>query len=260
MEKIKIGIEKIKYGVKHNKITTFLACGLFLPLIIMILLKEKTTDNIMMTFLIVPIIYRIIGNIVLKVLVKKGMNESTDYFVILTRIVAMIAFFVVALIANANGSINWPFIGILLISVAMGYFDKFVFIVIGSLFHISAEGFIYGNSSSVDSVDSLINNSANSYEQADGTIIYKDSTGKIIGSSKYDKNTGETTYWNESLGYIGKSIKGANSTQEFYDKNLNYKGKSVKESNGTTSYYDEKSNYEGRSKDNNDNTTTYHKN
>lgn len=257
---MKKAFEKIKYGVKHNKITTLLACGLLVPFVIIILLNEKTFDNIMMTFLIVPIVYRIVGNIVLKILVKKGMRESTDYFVILTRIVAMVVFFVVAFIADANGAINWPIIGIILTSVAMGYFDKFVFLVIGSLFHISAEGFAYGNSNSVDSVDSLINNSANSYEQPDGTIIYKDNNGKTIGSSKYDKNTGETTYWNECLGYIGKSVKGVNNSQEFYDKNINYKGKSVKESNGTTSYYDENSNFKGKSKDNNNKTTTYNKN
>lgn len=252
--------KKLKYGLGHNKITTILALGLIIPLVLIISLKEKNVDNILMTFLIVPIVYRLIGRVIIKMLVKAGKNESTDYFIIATRIVAMVVFFVVALIANASGAINYPFLAIVLLSIAMGYFDKFVFIVIGSLFHISAEGFVYGNPSSVDSVDVLLGKSANSYTQPDGTVIYKDSTGKTIGSSKYDEKTGETTYWNESLGYVGKSTKGVNNSKEYYDKDINYKGKSVKENDGTTSYYDEKSNYAGKSVNNSDGTSTYHKN
>ena len=213
-----------------------------------------------MTFLIVPIVYRLIGRVIIKMLVKAGKNESTDYFIIATRIVAMVVFFVVALIANASGAINYPFLAIVLLSIAMGYFDKFVFIVIGSLFHISAEGFVYGNPSSVDSVDVLLGKSANSYTQPDGTVIYKDSTGKTIGSSKYDEKTGETTYWNDKGEYIGKSNKSENGNEKYWDSNLNYKGQSEKNSNGTTSYYDENLNHKGLSKDNSNGTSTYNKN
>lgn len=94
---MKKNLEKIKYGLKNNKITTILAFGLIIPIVIILLVNEKNVDNILMIFLIVPIVYRIIGNIILKILVKKGLNESTEYFVILSRIATMIVFFVVTL-------------------------------------------------------------------------------------------------------------------------------------------------------------------
>lgn len=260
MGKIKKGIEKIKYGFIYNKITTLLSLGLIILLVVLCCIngvfgsdKEfmDVLDDMFWLFLIVPIAYRFIGSFVLKLLVKKGMNESTEFFVILTRLAVMITSFIIFLIAGA-GIGNTIFFGIL-----MGYLDKFVFLVINAFFHVSID---YGSKSSETDISSLISNSKNSYKQPDGTTIYKDSTGKTIGYSKYDEKTGETIYWNENMGYIGKSINGVNNSQEFYDKNLNYNGKSVKETDGTTNYYDEKLNYKGRSKDNSDNTTTYHKN
>lgn len=67
--------KKLKYGLGHNKITTILALGLIIPLVLIISLKEKNVDNILMTFLIVPIVYRLIGRVIIKMLVKAGKNE-----------------------------------------------------------------------------------------------------------------------------------------------------------------------------------------
>lgn len=251
-------IEKLKYGLKNNKITTILAFGIILPIAIILLVNEKNVDNILMIFLIVPIVYRIVGNIILKIMVKKGLNESTEYFVILSRIATMITFFVVTLIANIKGAIHYPFIGIILISICMGYFDKFVFFVLQSLFHFAAESNIYGVSESVESMDSLIGNAKTSFKQSDGTTIYQDESGKVIGQARYNEKTGETIYLNSNMGYIGKSSKDSLGDEQYFDSKLNYKGKSVKESNGITSYYDNKSSYKGSSK-NNGNTTNYNK-
>lgn len=260
MENIKKGIEKIKYGFIYNKITTLLSLGLIILLVIICITngvfannKEfmDVLDDMFWIFLVIPIGYRFIGSFVLKLLVKNGMKESTEFFVILTRLAVMLTSFIIFLITGA-GIGNTIFFGIL-----MGYLDKFVFLVINAFFHISID---YGSKSSENDVSGLMSNSKNSYKQPDGTTVYKDSTGKTIGSSKYDEKTGETIYWNENMGYIGKSINRVNNSQEFYDKTLNYKGKSVKETDETTNYYDEKLNYKGKSKDNSDNTTTYHKN
>ena len=255
---MKKNLEKLKYGLKNNKITTILAFGLIIPIVLILLVNEKNVDNILMIFLIVPIVYRIIGNIILKILVKKGLNESTEYFVILSRIATMIVFFIVTLIANIKGAIHYPFLGIILISICMGYFDKFVFFVLKFLFNFAAESSIYGVQNSVDSVDSLIGNAKTSFKQSDGTTIYQDESGKVIGTARYDEKTGETIYLNSNMGYIGKSNKDTLGDEQYFDKNLNYKGKSVKESNGMTSYYDDKSSYKGSSKDNG-NTTNYNK-
>lgn len=86
-------IEKLIYGLKNNKITTILSFGLIIPIGIILLINEKNVDNILLIFLIVPIVYRIIGNFILKILVSKGLNESTEYFVILSRIATMIMFY-----------------------------------------------------------------------------------------------------------------------------------------------------------------------
>ena len=82
-------LKKLKYGLGHNKITTILALGLIIPLVLIISLKEKNVDNILMTFLIVPIVYRLIGRVILKILMKAGKNESTDYFIIATIILLL---------------------------------------------------------------------------------------------------------------------------------------------------------------------------
>ena len=39
--------KKLKYGLGHNKITTILALGLIIPLVLIISLKEKNVDNIL---------------------------------------------------------------------------------------------------------------------------------------------------------------------------------------------------------------------
>ena len=260
--KVKKVFEKIKYGFMYNKITTLLSAGLIILLFVLCFTNGifgsgkdfmDILDDMFWVFLLVPIAYRFVGSFILKMLVKAGMKESTDYFAILTRIAVMITCFIIFIIAGA-GIGNTIFFGILI-----GYLDKFIFFLIQIFAHISIESYAYGNTSNINDVGSLVSNSKNSYQQPDGTVVYKDSTGKTIGSSKFDEKTGETIYWNENMGYIGKSIDGGNNSKEFYDKDINYKGKSIKETNGTTTYYDEKSNYKGKSKSSKDNTTYYEK-
>ena len=70
--------------------------------------------------------------------------------------------------------------------------------------------------------------------------------------------TGETTYWNENMKYVGKSTSNGN-TKTYFDSKLNYEGKSEKQSNGNTNYYDKNLNYKGKSRDNSNKTTTHFK-
>lgn len=140
----------------------------------------------------------------------------------------------------------------------MGYFDKFVFFILRFFFDFIAESSFYGTSDSVDSVDSLLSSSKTSIKQSDGTVIYQDESGKVIGQARYNEKTGETIYLNSNMGYIGKSNKDALGDEQYFDSKLNYKGKSVKESNGITSFYNQKSSYKGSSK-NNGNITNFNK-
>lgn len=255
---MKKSFTKIIYGLNNNKISTILAFGLIIPMTIILLVIEKSIDSILLTFLIVPFAYRFLGNIIIKLLIKKGFAESNEYFILMNRIVTMLIFCVVASIANYQGYIQYPFIGIISVSIAMGYFDKFFFFVLHFFSEFIAESSVYGLSDGIGSVDSLISNSRTSTKQADGTTIYQDSSGQVIGSSKYNSKTGETIYLNANMGYLGKSNKDSLGHEQYFDSKLNYTGQSVKESNGTTSYYDRHASFKGISKDNG-NTTSYHK-
>ena len=66
MDKIKKIPETIKVGFSTNKITLLLAVGIWIPIIISFLI----CDNEIMPLLIVPILYRLIGNLILKKIQK----------------------------------------------------------------------------------------------------------------------------------------------------------------------------------------------
>lgn len=150
-------------------------------------------------------------------------------------------------------------IQIILLCICIAYFDKLLILIFASFFGTLSNGAIFGSDSSVESVDSLMNDTKTTFDRSDGSKIYKDANGKTIGISRYNEKTGETTYWNENMKYVGKSEKGSNGNEKYFDSKLNYKGQSEKNSNGYTSYYDEKLNYKGKSRENSNGTNTYFK-
>ncbi len=254
MDKIKKIPETIKVGFSTNKITLLLAVGIWIPIIISFLI----CDNEIMPLLIVPILYRLIGNLILKKMREHGRCESIAYFNIFTRLFIIIGFVILSLlfknvISEFTGVDNLNLGNALFFGIICAYFDKLAILILNAIFHVNLGS--SNNESAINGVNDMLAKTKNTYTQPDGTVVYRDKDGIVIGTSK--TSNGETLYWNSNLSYIGKSKNENNGTTEYYDKDLNYKGKSKKESNGTTEYYDEKLNYKGKSKEYSDGSSTH---
>lgn len=254
-EKLKNLISEIKYGIKNNKITFILGIFTIVPIIVSLKIWD---GNPIIGLAVVPIIYRLICNIVLWIMAKAGKNERRELFNTISRLSIFIGFLILAIVSSALGYEKMGFIEIILVSILIAYYDVVVIAIIKTIFGIDFSS--SSSSNSTKSVNELLNNTKTSFNSSNGTKIYQDSTGKTIGRSTYDEKTGETRYWNDKGEYIGKSNKSENGNEKYWDSNLNYKGQSEKNSNGTTSYYDENLNHKGLSKDNSNGTSTYNKN
>ena len=259
-DKIKNLIAEIKYGIKNNKVTFILGVFTLVPILISLKVWE---GNAIIGLVVVPVIYRLICNIILWIMVKAGKNERRELFNTISRLSILIGFFILALLSSAIGLEKVGFIEIILVSILIAYFDV-VFIsgikaILTALFNMDFSKYD-SSSNSIKSVSGLLKNTHTSYNNSDGSKLYQDSNGKTIGRSTYDEKTGETKFWNEKGEYIGKSDKDKNGTEKYWDKNMTYQGLSEKNSNGTTSYYDEKLEFKGYSKDkSNDVTAHYNK-
>jgi len=247
-------IDKAKYGFKNNKVTVILGLCTIIPVIISLNLFD---GNPIIGLAIVPIFYRLICRLILWIMKKRGSNESTDFFNTLSRMSILVSFFLLALLSTILGYEKMGFIEIILLSLFVAYFDKVLVLIFSSIFGTMLGS--VGLGSSTNSVTDLMDNTSTVFDHSDGTKIYKDSSGKVIGKSSYNATTGETTYWNEKLEYIGKSEKNSNGNEKYWDSKLNYKGQSEKNNNGYTSYYDEKLNYKGKSRENSNGTSSHFK-
>ena len=248
--------DKIKFGFINNKFTAILGICTIIPIIIALNIWD---GNAVIGLAVVPILYRIICNIILWIIKKKGRPENTKLFNNISRISVFIGFFILACLSTALGREEMGFIEIILLCICIAYFDKLLILIFKAITGAAFNGAIFSSDSSVESVDSLINGTKTTFDRADGSKIYKDANGKTIGISRYNKTTGETTYWNENMQYVGKSGKDSNGNEKYFDSKLNYKGKSEKNSNGYTSYYDDKLNFKGNSRENSNGTSSYFK-
>lgn len=249
-------IDKIKFGFINNKITVILGICTIIPIIISLKIWD---GNAVIGLAVAPVLYRLICNLILWIVKKSGRPENTGLFNSISRISVFIGFFILACISSALGLEKMGIIQIILLCICIAYFDKLLILIFASFFGTLSNGAIFGSDSSVESVDSLMNDTKTTFDRSDGSKIYKDANGKTIGISRYNEKTGETTYWNENMKYVGKSEKGSNGNEKYFDSKLNYKGQSEKNSNGYTSYYDEKLNYKGKSRENSNGTNTYFK-
>lgn len=170
-----------------------------------------------------------------------------------------IGFFILACLSTALGREEMGFIEIILLCICIAYFDKLLILIFKAITGVASNGAIFSSDSTVESVDSLMSGTKTTFDRADGSKIYQDANGKTIGISRYNKTTGETTYWNENMQYVGKSGKDNNGNEKYFDSKLNYKGKSEKNNNGYTTYYDDKLNYKGKSRSNSNRTDSYFK-
>lgn len=246
--------DKIKFGFINNKFTAILGICTIIPIIISLNVWD---GNAIIGLAVVPILYRIICNIILWVIKKKGRPENTRLFNNISRISVFIGFFILACLSTALGREEMGVIEIILLCICIAYFDKLLILIFKAITGVVFNGAIFSSGSSVESVDSLINETKITFDRADGSKIYQDANGKTIGISRYNKTTGETTYWNENMQYVGKSEKDNNGNERYFDSKLNYKGQSEKNSNGYTTYYDEKLNYKGKSRSNSNGTDSY---
>lgn len=248
--------DKIKFGFINNKFTAILGICTIIPIIISLNVWD---GNAIIGLAVVPILYRIICNIILWIIKKKGRPENTRLFNNISRISVFIGFFILACLSTALGREEMGFIEMILLCICIAYFDKLLILIFKAITGVAFNGVIFSSDSSVESVDSLINETKITFDRADGSKIYQDANGKTIGISRYNKTTGETTYWNENMQYVGKSEKDNNGNERYFDSKLNYKGQSEKNSNGYTIYYDEKLNYKGKSRSNSNGTDSYFK-
>lgn len=248
--------DKIKFGFINNKFTAILGICTIIPIIISLNVWD---GNAIIGLAVVPILYRIICNIILWIIKKKGRPENTRLFNNISRISVFIGFFILACLSTALGREEMGFIEMILLCICIAYFDKLLILIFKAITGVAFNGVIFSSDSSVESVDSLINGTKITFDRADGSKIYQDANGKTIGISRYNKTTGETTYWNENMQYVGKSEKDNNGNERYFDSKLNYKGQSEKNSNGYTTYYDEKLNYKGKSRSNSNGTDSYFK-
>lgn len=246
--------DKIKFGFINNKFTAILGICTIIPIIISLNVWD---GNAIIGLAVVPILYRIICNIILWIIKKKGRPENTRLFNNISRISVFIGFFILACLSTALGREEMGFIEMILLCICIAYFDKLLILIFKAITGVAFNGVIFSSDSSVESVDSLINETKITFDRADGSKIYQDANGKTIGISRYNKTTGETTYWNENMQYVGKSEKDNNGNERYFDSKLNYKGQSEKNSNGYTTYYDEKLNYKGKSRSNSNGTDSY---
>lgn len=249
-------ISKIKYGFINNKITVILGICTIIPIIISLNIWD---GNAIIGLALTPILYRVICNIVLWIIKKRGRPENISLFNTISRISVFIGFFILACLSTMLGREEMGIIEIILLCVCIAYFDKLLILIFKVFTGTGFNESIINSDSSVDNVNSLMNNTKTTFDRTDGSKIYKDASGKTIGISRYNKATGETTYWNENMQYVGKSGKDSNGNEKFFDSKLNYKGKSEKNSNGYTSYYDENLNFKGKSRKNSNGTESYFK-
>ena len=249
-------IDKIKFGFVNNKFTTILGICTIIPIIISLNVWD---GNAVIGLAVVPVLYRVICNIILWIIKKKGRPENTKLFNSISRISVFIGFFILACLSTALGREEMGLIEMILLCICIAYFDKVLILILKAFTGVALNGAIFSSGSSVESVDSLMNGTKTTFDRADGSKIYKDANGKTIGISRYNKTTGETTYWNENMQYVGKSGKDSNGNEKYFDSKLNYKGKSEKNSNGYTSYYDDKLNFKGNSRENSNGTSSYFK-
>lgn len=248
--------DKIKFGFMNNKFTVILGIGTIIPIIIGLKIFD---GNPVIGLAVIPVLYRLICNLILWIIKKKGRPENTKLFNTISRLSVFIGFFILACVSSLLGLEKMGIIQIILLCVCIAYFDKLLILIFVSFFGALSNGTLFDSSASADSVDSLMGNTKTTFDRSDGSKIYQDASGKTIGISRYNEKTGETTYWNENMKYVGKSEKGSTGNEKYFDSKLNYKGQSEKNSNGYTSYYDEKLNYKGKSRENSNGTNTYFK-
>ena len=248
--------DKIKFGFINNKFTAILGTCTIIPIIIALNIWD---GNAVIGLAVVPILYRIICNIILWIIKKKGRPENTKLFNNISRISVFIGFFILACLSTALGREEMGFIEIILLCICIAYFDKLLILIFKAITGATFNGAIFSSGSSVESVDSLMNNTKITFDRSNGKKIYQDTSGRTIGMSTYNEKTGETIYWNENMQFIGKSEKDKYGNERYFDSKLNYKGQSEKNSNGYTTYYDEKLNYKGKSRSNSNGTDSYFK-
>ena len=249
-------MDKIKFGFMNNKFTLILGICTIIPIIISLNIWD---GNAVIGLAVVPVLYRIICNLILWIVKKSGRPENTKLFNSISRISVFIGFFILACISSALGLEKMGIIQIILLCICIAYFDKLLILIFGAFVGTLSSGTFLNSGSSADSVDSLMNDTKTTFDRSDGSKIYKDSSGKTIGISRYNEKTGETTYWNENMQYVGKSGKDSNGNEKYFDSKLNYKGQSEKNSNGYTSYYDKDLNFKGKSRENGNGTSSYFK-
>lgn len=249
-------MDKIKFGFMNNKFTVILGICTIIPIIISL---NIWNGNAVIGLAVVPVLYRIICNLILWIVKKSGRPENTKLFNSISRISVFIGFFILACISSALGLEKMGIIQIILLCICIAYFDKLLILIFGAFVGTLSSGTILNSGSSADSVDSLMNDTKTTFDRSDGSKIYKDASGKTIGISRYNEKTGETTYWNENMQYVGKSGKDSNGNEKYFDSKLNYKGQSEKNSNGYTSYYDKDLNFKGKSRENGNGTSSYFK-
>lgn len=249
-------IDKIKFGFMNNKFTAILGICTIIPIIIGLNIWK---GNAVIGLAVIPVLYRLICNFILWIIKKKGRPENTKLFNTISRLSVFIGFFILACASSLLGLEKMGIIQIILLCVCIAYFDKLLILIFASFFAALFSSSMVNSNSSVESIDSLMNDTKTTFDRSDGTKIYKDASGRTIGQSRYNERTGETTYWNENMQYVGKSAKASNGNEKYFDSKLNYKGQSEKNSNGYTSYYDENLNYKGKSRENSNGTNTYFK-
>lgn len=245
---------RIKFELKNNIVTMILGICTIVPIIIALNIFD---GNAVIGLAVVPVIYRLICNIILWIVKKAGRPENTNLFNGISRISVFIGFFILCCLSVALGREKMGIIEIILFSLVIAYFDKVLIIIAKSFFGVMATPEMFMGSG-VDNVGSLMSSTKTTFERPDGAKIYKDANGRTVGMSRYNEKTGETTYWNENMKYVGKSTSNGN-TKTYFDSKLNYEGKSEKQSNGNTNYYDKNLNYKGKSRDNSNKTTTHFK-
>ena len=246
--------DKIKFGFMNNKFTVILGIGTIIPIIIGLKIFD---GNPVIGLAVIPVLYRLICNFILWIIKKKGRPENTQLFNTISRLSVFIGFFILACASSLLGLEKMGIIQIILLCVCIAYFDKLLILIFASFVGTLSNGTLLDSSASVDNVGSLIGNTKTTFNRSDGSKIYQDASGRTIGISRYNEKTGETTYWNENMKYVGKSEKGSIGNEKYFDSKLNYEGQSEKNSNGYTSYYDENLNYKGKSRENSNGTSSH---
>lgn len=248
---------KIKDVFMINKIAVILGICNVVPMLICLALWK---DNVLLSLFIVPIVYRYVCAFILSNMSKKGRPQNVTLFTIVSRASVFLGFFIPSIVTLILGINESSFISTIILCVGIAFFDKILIFLLKLLFKFVFKSSLpvttaLGNK--IQSVDALLDNTASSFTQPNGDVVYQDANGMTVGMASTNPD-GSKSYYNRDMKFIGTS-NNTNGVERYYDSELSYKGQSEKDAHGDTVFHDEKLNFKGKSFENGNGITNYHK-